>query len=273
MGSSLISSEARMKKIIVIAVLFLGSMISHYALASKAEKTPAFRSWAETEEVISQAFLIRAIKIEESTDFRFKRGWKPKVSIEWNLGGRGMKAFAAEYRPKTESFHLPISMVYELNVKYNTPLRLLDPKTLSEDVGFGRIADHELGHALADQISRKLGKGPYFTPEQFYALSRERQLGLNIVSEGIGIFFENIYLPPKDALSDESLPATKEDERWYTFEGIAFDGGHWLVRDILTQHGMRGMAWLVSHPFTAKDGMRAEAHAYQTRALKELTSK
>ena len=59
--------------------------------------------------------------------------------------------------------------------------------------------------------------------------------------------------------------------KYYTYRMIAYDGGYWIVRDVLTKHGERGLVWLMRHPFVAGYDMRTAAATCRERALKDLS--
>jgi hypothetical protein len=56
----------------------------------------------------------------------------------------------------------------------------------------------------------------------------------------------------------------------YNYDIIAFQGGHWLVGEILDKYGERGLRWLVSHPFIPGGNMRQDAAKYRESALTQL---
>jgi hypothetical protein len=82
---------------------------------------------------------------------------------------------------------------------------------------------------------------------------------------------ERLLHPSKTIINEECFPETYEEIRFYTFDMIAYDGGYWLVRDILDTYRERGLIWLVSHPLSlSQNTMRADAVAYRQRALTDL---
>jgi hypothetical protein len=111
----------------------------------------------------------------------------------------------------------------------------------------------------------------FFTVEHFRALPVQSQLGLNIVSEGVGAFFENVRHKSEQEPTQDAFPSTFDEYKESTYQMIAYQGGYWLVKDIISQYGERGLTWLVSNPlFASTDYMRDSVVAYRVRALDEL---
>lgn len=221
---------------------------------------------AEEEAVIAKAVVLRARGLEKVLGIAFDKDWTPKISLEW-----GLRGIEGKYVAEEQTIKFPMSLMSELTVKFKTPLRLLDPVTLAKDSDFAELADHELGHLYMDQVSRRTRYQPWFTVKQFYDLSPEEALGLNILSEGVATFFQRVSFPRESYLvTSQAFP--KDAERWaYTYEMVTADGGLWLVRDILTKRVDQGLAWLVSHPLVAShQNLRQAAIEYRQQALAEL---
>ena len=229
--------------------------------------------WAEQENILARAIGLRARKIEEKTGFQFDMNWTPKVSLEWSLG-RGVNDSNGIYKAETQTISFPIRIVYEFETRHNQLSDSVTAETAAADADVGEVFDHELGHALMDQVSRRNGLGPWFTSERFDASTDEQRLGLDILSEGIALFFQRVYFPRDDSdLSELTFPATREQQQFFTYRMIAYDGGYWIVRDVLSRYGERGLIWLMRHPPVVTDNMRAAAVTYRHRALKELSQK
>lgn len=225
---------------------------------------------AEEEAVLSGALAIRARAIETKTGIKFGGGWKAKARLENLSFGRGQSA-AGQYEVATGDILLSTSIWSGLNVRLKKPLRLATAQEVAADEYFQEIADHELGHALADMVSRRHGLGPWFTEEFKQSLKNPESLGLNVVSEGVGRWIEYTIHPARDNFSEFAFPGTYEEQRFYDYEMVVYSGGYWIVKDVLNRYGERGLVWLIKHPLSLGDGtMRADAAAYREKALREL---
>lgn len=223
--------------------------------------------------MLSKAVSLRARRLEQESGFRFDRGWRPKVSLEWSLGD-AENALDATYKPETQTMYFPIHVWNELAARHKPAAGCLNADIAAADEEVSELLDHELGHELMDQVSRRNGLGPWFTEQRFQASTDAEKLGLDILSEGTAMYFQRVDSPRDDSgLSAASFPSTREEQSLYTYKMVAFDGGYWLVRDVLHRYGERGLIWLIGHPFVAGDGMRAAAIAYRQRALHELQNK
>lgn len=235
----------------------------------RAAHTPP-AAWADGEAMLSNALSLRARTVEQESGFRFDRGWKPSVSLEWSLGTRG-ESLDAIYKPEIQTVFFPIHIWSELAARHKPASGCLNADIAAADNELDELLDHELGHMLMDQVSRRNGLGPWFTEQRFQASTDAEKLGMDILSEGTAVYFQRLDSPRDDSgLSERAFPANREEQALYTYKMIAFDGGYWLVRDVLNRYGERGLVWLVAHPFIATDDMRAAAVAYRARALREL---
>lgn len=228
-------------------------------------------AWTGDERILASAISIRAARLEQVSGFRFDPGWTPKVSLEWSLGEAG-SASDAIYKPETQTVYFPIHVWSELAARHRPASGCLNADLAATDEEVSELLDHELGHELMDQVSRRSGLGPWFTEQRFQASTDAEKLGLDILSEGTAKFFQRLDSPRDDSgLSEQAFPASHEQQALYTYRMIAFDGGYWLVRDVLSRYGERGLIWLMAHPFVAADDMQAAAMAYRARALQELS--
>jgi hypothetical protein len=239
---------------------------------SGQEQTTSAAGWSAEETVLAEALVIRSRRLEKAAGIHFSPGWKPKVDIEWSIATEAdERNIAARYDPGEQIFLFPMSIIAEMTVRHDKiPLSQLEPAVAAEDELFSAIADHEIGHAIADIVSRRLHSGPFYTMERFHNQTRQGQWGLNIVSEGIGTYFERLLHDKNDVLSPFALPASYEQLQTYSFNIIAFQGGCWLVGEILDRYGERGLGWLVSHPFVPGENMRQDAVRYRESALAAL---
>jgi hypothetical protein len=212
---------------------------------------------------------LRVPVIEKATGFKFNRGYKPVGSWESLDIGRGKRA-AGRYDVETGTLQFAVGLMTNLNRDHRTPVRLMDPSVMAADADFMYTADHELGHALADQVSRRNGLGPWYTPDAFWNLPYDHRLGLTIVSEGTAGFIGHHGRPVGD--NSGWFPASDDERRIANGELLVYTGGEWAVSDILRLHGERGLVWLISHPLVLPEygDMRAVVVAYRTRALAEL---
>ena len=225
----------------------------------------------EEEAVLTEVLKIRGRKLEKASGISFGKTWVIRADLEYSVGDGYRGQVDAQYVAEGQMVVFPIRKTYELNVKYKTPVRLLDPVLIADDPEFGALVDHELGHALSDIISRRAGLGPFFTVEQFNKLSRDRGMGVNITAEGIGMYFQRLLHPVDETLSPLAFPASVEQDSQYTYEIVVFQGGAWLMKDIIAKYGERGIVWVLAHPLVAPtDNMRSVAEAYRSKALTEL---
>ena len=263
-----------MRAYLFLASFALLSMAVHgqrepveHPLAS-AEKAFVNSGWGDYEVLLSKAATLRGDRLERRTGFRFDKTWTPAVSLEWSIGGGGSEG---QYRAENQTIFLPIRIVYGLSARHGQTAASLSAETVAGDDELGELLDHELGHALMDQVSRRNGMGPWFTEARFEAASAEEQLGLDILSEGTAQYCQRVEFPRDDSgLSEATFPDKPEQQRFYTYSMLAYDGGYWIVRDILREYRERGLIWLMRHPFVARGDMRAAAFAYRRRALQEL---
>lgn len=222
----------------------------------------------EEEVVLSRALILRSWALETATKIKFDK--VPSAKLERLDYGRGQQ-YAGQYRSETEKIIFSVSIWYDLNVRLAKSLRLATPQEVAADEDFQILADHELGHALADQVSRRSDHGPWFLPEKMLELKQTEALGLHVVAEGVGIWFAQALHPSRERYSAQNFPSNPEESRFYTFEDIVHYGGYWLVRDILNKYGERGLVWLMSHPLTLNgDNMRLAVIACRECALTEL---
>lgn len=232
--------------------------------------------YKDEEAVFSKALQIRAQELEKLSGFKFDKNTKPKTEFEWILGRTGSAArllIVAEYESETQTIYFVSRLIAETTVRHKTLLKLANPAVISEDGELGELFDHELGHLLMDQVSRRNKLGPWFTAKRFLGKELAEQLGINIVSEGTAMYFQRIRHSNFSKLSEAVFPADLDQWRYYSFTAVAYEGGFWLVRDVLKKHGERGLAWLIAHPFLATDNMREAAVLYRKTALHELEKK
>lgn len=127
------------------------------------------------------------------------------------------------------------------------------------------IIDHEVGHFIADRVSEKyFGKD---FPNLSDSLPYEVRRGNNVVSEGIGRYFENIKWPGPFLYGPESLPAEAMDIQWLD-PLYPYRGGHWIVKPIIDDFKLDGLKYLISHPLTYSDcNLRLGSILYRRKAI------
>jgi len=258
----------------------------------KAQEYNSANNWAGDEQMLSAALEIYAQAFEQKSGFRFDKSWPLKVDLEY-LPDNGI----AEYNPEHRWIVLGYQAMYHLNqaykVKWNqlTEEQLkdcgydrkpsciynkpLDPEVVAKDPEISRIFRHELGHLWSDQVSRRNNLGPSITDARYIKMTAGQKIGWKVVTEGVGEYFENANDSiPEEALTALSFPASFgeiQDEKQLT--RVAFNGGLWLVHDILSTYGERGMVWMLKHPYAAREDFRQSAVEYHEQALKELAKK
>ena len=201
-----------------------------------------------------RAFVLRIGVIEEKHGIKFDDQWKPTLVFEipGDIPPQLRSKFGAQYVPESQSF-------------------MVSPAAEREMIP--SLIDHELGHALADQISQRTGNGMWPDVEGFARLEWDTRVGINVISEGIGTYFEyqgNAPYPKDDAEGDAWLPEGEGDPSWRDRDYL-YNGGRWLVAPIIRKFGERGIQYLVTHPLRFKDaGLRTAAREYQRLALEQL---
>lgn len=227
-------------------------------------------SLVDEEAALSRALAIRTKAIEKVARIKFER--IPPARLERLSFGRGQSA-AAQYDALTGDILFSTVIWSDLNVRLKKPLRLASGEEVATDQDSQELADHELGHALADQVSQKNGAGKWFLPEKMQTLKQPEAFGLSVVSEGVAVWFAKTLHPSRSVISEKSFPANAEELRIYVGSSdlMIYGGGYWIVRDILDKYGERGLIWLIKNPLSlSMHTMRADAIAYRKRALEEL---
>ncbi len=204
-----------------------------------------------------KAFAERAKAMEDRSGLKFGVEWKPIVAFGLPANEPPSKfgeGFVAGYFPNSRSF-------------------LISP-TASGDTSHYTI-DHELGHALVDQISwRNVGKGASL--EDYSTLEGDEQIGMKIIFEGLAIClgYESVPSDLKNiGNGPELFPEGPKDVRW-EMRAYQYNGGCWLVRPILESCGEQGIVYLITNRLRFKDGnVRIAAENYQHVALRDCIKK
>lgn len=212
------------------------------------------------------AFVERARVMEEEYGIEFDVAWKPVIAFEIPSD-------------------IPPAFRYDFSARYNfdTETITIAPK-LKQQVKIN-IVDHELGHALVDQLSRRIGNrmwpGPENDPNVEWDGNKRKskwvaQMGLSIICEGLGSYFEFHGKPPysgEEELGYNWLPESYGDLRWQATD-VQYLGGYWLIAPIVRKYGEEGIIYLIKNPFSFEDGnAQKAAFEYQRKALKKLARK
>ena len=209
------------------------------------------------EEEALECLMIERMKvIEQLHGIKFDNDWKPSVRLEFpdDLLPQKKSGYYASYLADTQSFLFSPMQKYLENI---------------------HVMDHELGHALMDQVSRRSGNGPWPNIECINTLSEKEQISLMIIDEGVGAYFEYQGQPrykDEDTNGFYWLPDGPEDFAWKDPD-FKYNGGRWIVAPIIKQYGERGIVYLITHPMVYHyDQVRTGAVAYQAKALKDLAA-
>jgi hypothetical protein len=125
--------------------------------------------------------------------------------------------------------------------------------------------DHELGHMLTDQLSRRIGNGAWPpSQDKMVRMSWAEVVGIKTTSEGIATWIGLGGKCPEGA-SAASLASIQSVEALYA-------GGCWMVGDILAGYHERGLRYLITHPFMPErsDALPAAAADYRAKATDAL---
>ncbi len=243
----------------------------------------ANRGYAATEITrarFRQAFEARMAVMERTYGIKFDQNWKPFVEFEIpkvvHPALEGL-TFAAHYDQVRQSFVL--NPTHFERVERNP--RLLDFCLINEldtsnphvSLELRNVITHELAHALADQLSRRLGYGK-FPGVGYGSGDHQSEIAADMLCEGIARYVERDG-PEDVSPSVELIPVVFSEASWADKAvriNTMYDGGHWLVYPIIKRFGLRvSLQYFFGHPFRlASDQLRAEAIAYQQRALREL---
>jgi hypothetical protein len=206
------------------------------------------------EEAMESLMIERMAIIEELHCIEFDDNWKPLVSFGFpdDLTISEKSDWDACYLPETQSF-------------------LFAPKHR-----YGKkssLVDHELGHALMDQVSRRFGNRPWPDYECVMYMNTKERISVKIRTEGVGAYFEYGGQPPykdEEEYGFNWLPSGPEDPAWNSNQ-FTYLGGRWIVAPIIKQYGERGLVYLITHPIKYHyDNLREGAKVYREKALKEL---
>lgn len=248
------------------SVLLLGTVSSGY----DGDERISYREAVE--------FRMRAV--EEHLGVQFEPGWFPGIFFSlpeyYDTSANSRKTVFAHYSVDVEAIFL--------NPEYFDSTRPLFKKDFlktgsvyGEDTSWSAIVrttlDHELGHALADGLSRRMGLGPW------PPLRKDREcwdgwqiVGNDILMEGVGEFFGNLSVGKKD-VSLSFLPDTLPHFGWWlVLRGLlAYSGGYAMVSPILEEFGGAGLVYIIRNRLVVENKLlRRSAEKYQERAFEVL---
>ncbi len=225
------------------------------------------------EESLNRAVMDRMNYLEKLHGIKFERG--AYCGARLGIPKEDNQSLMAEYVPDDGAIYMNPRFTLQLTrvAFYLGERAFLGSPKLSKSPFFVVLLDHELGHVLADHISRRIGNGVWPNHAELWISSWDTICGTRIVAEGIAGFFGYSTTEYKREKAEKSLPVESDVEYWRSDESTEsfYAGGYWLVEPILRNFGEKGIEYLVTHPFDFADGRaRQAAKEYQKKALVEL---
>ena len=190
------------------------------------------------------------------------------VGVSFDGGGPVVKAvpmvdwYYAQYEPKSTAILVNAKHVSFTGDRISIS-KDFKPNSISQSLE--ATLDHELGHMLTDQLSRRIGNGAWPpSDDQMARMSWGEIVGMKTTSEGIATWIGLSGKCPTGA-SSASLASAKSVEAFYA-------GGCWMVGDILAAYQERGLRYLILHPFTPgrNDDLPKAAAEYRAQARDAL---
>ncbi len=214
------------------------------------------------ESVFVEAMIVRMEGLEQAKGIPFSG--QPAIQV---LDEKQSKAGMSYYDTASCTIQLQQDIGQKLSTYYHKEVCSMNELNVALAPEFSCVVDHELGHALTDQISRRNGLGPWFTKEYYNRQDPNNKVGLHVIDEGIAYYFRMVYHNGENG----TLELFPLYGRKFGSKANKEMAGHWIVKDIIDKYGEKGILWLITHPFNAKDrNMREEARLYRDRALREL---
>lgn len=243
-----------------------------FALSASAETV---KTLSPTEEALRQAVADRMDYIEHRYGVRFDREMLCSVTFGMPDGDTPIRA---EYVSGERAIYINQKFTLQfLAIQYYMGEHAFEgAPELNWDSELMVLLDHELGHALADQVSRRIGNGIWPDGKERAKLVWHKRYGVKILSEGVGQSFGYIAYAEEGMKGEKSLPKKSNEEYWKSWEGLDsfYDGGYYLVEPIIRNFGERGIIYIVTHPFDFPDGRaRQAAKEYQKKAFAEIGKK
>jgi hypothetical protein len=157
----------------------------------------------------------------------------------------------------------------ENRITFNDATPSLD--ILSSDTRSRRVLAHEFGHAYADLLSERLGRGDW--PDLAHTFERygwRKTLAVRMIGEGIAEYAADRISKKKRTPviwpSDWPAPGTSLSDAY--LQTLIYDGGYEIVRPIIDAYGSEGIRYLITHEPDAYEP--CDLFAYQERALTAL---
>jgi hypothetical protein len=232
---------------------------------------PVIRLWAPEEAALASALSTRAEQMAQKMGLAFDSDFEPQVNIDFAppFGLNGTNR-SASYVAETQTIVFSTTWIPRFWKEFHESPRTLAPEKIAGFDDWRKVADHELGHALMDQISRRNGLGPYYTQQDVEKLSMDQRLGVMILSEGFATYVQE-KMHPENFFWLYCFPQNEKDERLSTFDEVVYKGGAWLVGSIVDIYGERGVVWIREHPFYPNSPyIRRAAQEYQLAAFQSL---
>lgn len=247
-----------MKKSIVLLILVLSPVFSVGQNLGKHKRyRPAFLLPAivgSVEERWEKDMFLRMKEIEKVSGITFAEDWVPRVQFGIPSYIQYPEQFPGCYDPDTRSFFI-------------NPL-LVDRK----DRLMQELMDHELGHALADQVSYCIRGCQWPDEKDRKSLVDSEAVATKVLSEGVAEYFANLFYQNVKTGPDW-LPSGYGFEQMNIWQSNTwqYDGGYWLVKPVIEKFGEKGLEYIVTHKFSYENGdVRSAAIFYQKNALEEL---
>lgn len=257
-----------MKKILTVTLL-IGLLC--IPILTKPEKNYSYFMFFDQNDSTKirweNAFLYRMRMMEEKSGMKFEDGWVPKVQFGRPDYISNLAEFATCYDQENELFWITKSF----KVYYHIPNSIDSMQYLSK--GVKGIIDHELGHALADQISRRHNGFMWPDINAWVNQTDVEKYVVHVLTEGVGEYFEHLMSSDTSDTSSSSewLPDGPNSLVW-AYDRWPYDGGYFIVKPIIDKFGEKGILYISTHTFSYKDkDVRSAGIEYQKNALLELS--
>jgi len=177
--------------------------------------------------------------------------------------------FGARYIPPSRSFLFNPKFYAALNRWHGDEPEQLASFLIAEEK-LRMTIDHELGHALVHDIARRSGQLDWYNGS-FMTWASDAQIGLKILSEGLGTYFERLTSDDRNPHGRSIMPSNWQDPNWSSrFDEICYESGYSVVADIVDQYGERGIVYILAHPLLIPDGDLYGAATEYTRIALEV---
>jgi hypothetical protein len=250
--------------------LMAGWLIFCTSLFSQQMREPR---WVTCEE----ACLLRMPFIEKRLGALFDTAWIPRVSFEkpaYFDSATWVNA-AAHYSVDSQAFNFK-AFFSAAPITWDDFGREIVRDTNVRTIGayVREVVDHELGHALADQFSRRIGNGPWPPPfSERKGWDLKTRVGYALLYEGVAEYCGSLSVGESEeqfGMPPDTLTEKVESPLFVGF--VIYGGGHWLVKPILDAYKAEGLRYIVTHPLVIGDSsrFRRTVEKYQRDALETL---